>query len=143
MACSRRSSRSCSREVSVAADETGDSSPTRVLVAKTNPPSSDFLAEIDALARGLASANYFADSVCTTKLSPPAEQGSTAKMLRCLQGEAFRVMDSALHLLHEFERQGFAFALQELRFAAQKLQRQGLPGRRVLLRLHRLAQDEG
>ena len=80
-----------------------------------------FRAEIDALAPDLASANYFADSVCTTKLSPPAQQGSTAKMLRCLQGDAFRVTDSALHLLHEFSWQGFAFALQELRFAAQKL----------------------
>jgi hypothetical protein len=123
MACSRRSSRSCSREVSPAADEAGDSSPTRVLVAKTNPPSSDFRVEIDALARALASANYFADSVCTTKLSPPAEQGSTAKMLRCLQEDAFRVTDGALHLMHEFQWQGFALALQELWFAAQKLQR--------------------
>jgi len=25
-------------------------------------------------------------------------------MLRCLQGDAFRVMDGAQHLLHEFER---------------------------------------
>ena len=120
MACWRRSSRSCSREVNVAADETGDSSPTRVLVAKANPPVR-FRAEIDALAPDLASANYFADSVCTTKLSPPAQQGSTAKMPRCLQREAFRVTDGVVHLLHEFERQGFAFALQELRFAVQKL----------------------
>jgi hypothetical protein len=44
-------------------------------------------------------------------------------MLRCLQGDACRVTDGALDLLHEFQRQGFAFALQELRFAAQKLQR--------------------
>src|SRR5258708_5194722 len=112
MACSMLSSRSCSRDVNVAADETGDSSPTRVLVAKANPPVR-FQAEIDALARDLASADYFADSVCTTKLSPPAEQGSTAKMLRCLQGDACRVTDNALRLLHEFWRQSFAFALQE------------------------------
>src|SRR5258706_649222 len=120
MACSRRSSRSCSREVNVAADETGDSSPTRVLVAKANPPVR-FQAEMDARARRLASANYFADSVCTTKLSPPAEQGSTAKMPRCLQGDACGVMDDALHPPHEFGRQSLAFALQELRFAAQEL----------------------
>lgn len=76
---------------------------------------------MDAPALGLPSANYFADSVCTTKLSPPAEQGSTAKILRCLQGDAFRFMDNVLHLLHESRRQRFAFALQELWFAAQKL----------------------
>ena len=52
---------------------------------------------------------------------PPAEQGSTAKMPRCLQGDAFRVTDDAFHLQHERWGQGFAFALQELRFAAQEL----------------------
>jgi hypothetical protein len=42
-------------------------------------------------------------------------------MLRCLQGDAFRVTNHALHLLHELWRQGFPFTLQELRFAAQEL----------------------
>lgn len=86
--------------MNVAADETGDSSPTRVLVATASPPVR-FQAEIDAPAHGLASANCFADSVGTSKLSPRAEQGSTAKMPRCLQGDGFRVMDNAFHLLPE------------------------------------------
>ena len=81
-----------------------------------------FQAEIDAPAHSRASANCFADSVGTSKLSPGAEQGSTAKMLLCLQGDAFRVMDNLLDLLQERCRQSFAFPLQELRFAAEELQ---------------------
>jgi hypothetical protein len=46
------------------------------------------------------SANCFADSVGTTKLSPRAENWSTAKMPPCLQGDAFGVTNDALHLLH-------------------------------------------
>ncbi len=76
---------------------------------------------MDAPAQSPASANCFADSVCTIKLSPRAEQGSTAKMLRCLHRDAPLVMDDALHLLQQASRQGFAFALQELRLAAKKL----------------------
>src|SRR6266478_9364407 len=119
MACSRRSRRSWILEVTGAPEVTGASSP-RVLVAKATP-SVRFEPNNWRPAQSPASANCFADSVCAIKLSPRAEQGSTAKMLRCLHRDALLVMDDALHLLQQASRQGFAFALQELRLAAKKL----------------------
>src|SRR6266478_8488687 len=115
MACSRRSRRSWILEATGAPEVTGASSP-RVLVAKAIPQC-DFDPKNRRPAQFLASANYFADSVCTTKLSPGAKQGSTAKMLWCLQRDAFGVTNNALHLLEQALRHSFAFALQELRFA--------------------------
>jgi hypothetical protein len=97
-----------------------------VLVAKANPPVRFQPKKVDAR-RILASANCFADSVCTIKLSPRSGQGSTAKMLQCLQGDAFGVMNDALHFVEQAERHAFAFALQELRFAAQKLHGEARP----------------
>src|SRR5229473_303837 len=125
MACSRRSRRSWILEATGAPEVTGVSNP-RVLVAKANPPVR-FRPKNRRPAHFLASANCFADSACTIKLSPRAGQGSTAKMLRCLHHDALLVMNDALHLLQQAYRQGFAFALQELRFAAKKLWRQAGP----------------
>ena len=53
-----------------------------------------------------------------------AEEGSTAKMLPCLQEDASRVTNNALHLVKKAVWQGFAFALQKLRLAAHELKRQ-------------------
>jgi len=64
-------------------------------------PQCDLALRIRTPGAYLASAYYFADSVCTIKLSLRAEQGSTAKMPQCLQGDASRVMDNALHLVEQ------------------------------------------
>jgi len=62
----------------------------------------------------------------------------------CLQGDARRVTDSAAHLIEQHWRDGFAFALQELRFAAEELKwKTGGWNDLSVRRRQRLTQDEG